>query len=118
MKPGMNVSKKLNYSSKIAENIVTERAHRIKKKGNGANPEKPRTIVGRFLDYKDKTNILKNAKKLKGKNIFINADFSHVTMELRKGLWEKVKKHRDKCKTAYLHYRTAVVKQRNNQGLS
>ena len=76
----------------IAENIVIERAHRIKKKGNSDNPGKPRTIVFRFLNYKDKTNILKNAKKLKGKNIFINEDFSHETMELRKELWEKVKK--------------------------
>ena len=74
----------------IAENIVIERAHRIKKK---ENPGRPRTIVCRFLNYKDKTNILKNAKKLKGKNIFINEDFSHETMELCKELWEKVKKN-------------------------
>ena len=71
----------------IAENIVIERAHRIKKKENSENPGRPRTIVCRFLNYKDKTNILKNAK---GKNIFINEDFSHETMELR----EKAKKHR------------------------
>ena len=102
----------------IAENIVIERAHRIKKKGNSDNPGKPRTIVCRFLNYKDKTNILKNAKKLKSKNIFINEDFSHETMELRKELWEKVKKHRDEGKIACLHYRTVVVKRRNNQGLS
>ena len=63
-------------------------------------------------------NILKNAKKLKGKNIFVNEDFSHETMELRKELWEKVKKHREECNIAYLHYRTIVVKRRNNQGLS
>ena len=102
----------------IAENIVIERAHRIKEKGNSDNPGKPRTIVSRFLNYKDKTNILKNAKKLKGKNIFINEDFSHETMELRKELWEKVKKHSDEGKIAYLHYRNVVVKRRNNQGLS
>ena len=101
----------------IAENILIERAQRIKKKGNSDNPGKPRTIVCRFLDYKDKTNILKNAKKLKGKNIFINEDFSHETMELRKELWEKVKKHRDEGKIAYLQYRTVVVKRRNNQAL-
>ena len=76
----------------IAENIVIERAHRIKKKGNSGNPGKPRTIECRFLNYQDKTNIL---KKLKGKNIFINEDFSHETMELRKELWEKVKKRRN-----------------------
>ena len=82
------------------------------------NKEKKRTvkIVCRFLNYKDKTNILRNVKKLKGKNIFINEDFSHETMELRKELWEKVKKTQGKI--AYLYYRTIVVKRRNNQGLS
>ena len=89
-----------------------------KKKGNSHNPGKSRTIVCRFLNYNDWTNILKNAKKFKGKNIFINEDFFHKTMELRKELWEKVKKHRNEGKIAYLHYRTVVVKRRDNQGLS
>ena len=35
----------------IAENIVIERVHRIKKKENCENPGKPRTIVCRFLNY-------------------------------------------------------------------
>ena len=33
-----------------------------------------------FLNYKGKVNILKNVKKLKGKNIFINEYFSKETM--------------------------------------
>ena len=90
----------------------------MKKKGNSENPGKRRTIVCRFLNYKDKTNILRNAKKLKDKNIFVNEDFSHETMDLRKELWGKVKKHRDEGKIAYLHYRTVFVKLKNNQGLS
>ena len=45
-----------------------------------------------LIPYQDKTNILKNAKKLKGKNIFINEAFSHEIMQLRKELW-KSKKH-------------------------
>ena len=36
-------------------------------------------------------------------------------MELRKELWERVKKHREKGKITYLHYRTIVFKRRNNQ---
>ena len=61
-----------------------------KEKERSENPGKPRTIVCRFRNYKDKTNILKNAKKLKSKSIFISEDFSRETMELRKELWEKV----------------------------
>ena len=80
----------VKYKLGIAENVVIERVRQIKKKGNSKNPGKPRTIACQFLKYKDKTNILKNAKKLKDKNLFINEDYSHETMELRQERWEKV----------------------------
>ena len=65
----------------IAENIVIEQAYRIKKKGNSDDPGKPRTIVCGFLNYKDKTNILKNAKKVKtflSMKIFLMKLWSYV----------------------------------------
>ena len=103
----------------IAKNILIERAHQIMEKGNSGNSGKPRTIVCRFLHYKGETKILKNVKRLKGKTIFICEGFSHETMDLHKVLWEKLKKkHREKVKIAYLHYKTGVVKRRNNQGLT
>ena len=70
------------------------------------------------FNQKDKTNILKNAKKLKGKNVFINDDFAHEIMELCTELWEKAKKHGDEGKTAYLNYKVVATKRRDNQGLS
>ena len=39
-----------------------------------------RTIVCRILNYQDKVKILRNAKKLKDKNIFINHDFCQATL--------------------------------------
>ena len=92
----------------IDENNVIEQAHQIKKKRNSENPGKHIIIVRQFFNYKNKANIFKNIKNLEGKNIFINEDFSHENMELRKALWEKVKKQWDK----------GVVKRRNNQSLS
>ena len=59
---------------------------------------------------------MKNAKKLPDKKILINENFSHETMELHKELWEKLKKHRDEGKIAYLHYRTVAVNRGNSQG--
>ena len=64
MKPGMNASKEFNR--KLAK-LGIERAHRIKKKGYSENPGKSRTIDS--LNTKDKTDTLKNAKKLKDENI-------------------------------------------------
>ena len=58
----------------IEEEVVTERAHRMKKDKN-KKTNRPRTIICRILNYKDKVKIPKNAKKLKRKNIFINEDF-------------------------------------------
>ena len=46
--------------------------------------------------------------KLKGKNIFINEDFFHENMKLRKELWGKKKKKKTEI---------SVVKRRNNQDL-
>ena len=102
MKLGMRYSSQVQSLIKgklrITDNIVIERAHQKKKNGNSENPKKPRTVVCRFL--KEKTNILKNAKQLKGIKIFISKHFSHETMGLRKELWEKVKKNRDEGKIA------------------
>ena len=67
------------------------------KKGNT-----PRTIVCRILNYKDKVKILRNAKKLKGKNIVINEDFYQSTLDHRKELWKEVKCLREEGKIVYL----------------
>ena len=55
----------------IEDKIIIERAHRAKEPKN-----QPRTIICRLLNFKDKENILKNCRKLKGTNIFVNDNFS------------------------------------------
>ena len=77
-------------SLSIEEEVVIERAHRVKTdKSKKGNP--PRTIVCRILNYKDKVKILRNAKKRKGKIIFINEDFYQATLDRCKELWKEVK---------------------------
>ena len=53
---------------------------------------------------------MKNAKKLKNTNIFIDEDFSPESMEYQKQLWEEVKELRTKGNIAYLNYRSVVYK--------
>ncbi|XP_065643037.1 uncharacterized protein LOC136074628 [Hydra vulgaris] len=55
----------------INEPITIERAHRVGKFEN-----KPRTIICKLLNWQEKENVLARARNLKGKNIFINEDFS------------------------------------------
>ena len=92
----------------IEEEVVTERTHRVKtdksKKGNTS-----KTIVCTILNYVDKVKILRNAKKLKGKNIFINEDFCQATLDHRKELWKEVKRLKEEGKIAYHQYRFTVV---------
>ena len=69
------------------ENVETERVHRAGRKSRN----KPRTIVCKLLQFKDKQNILRKAKLLKGTNIFINEDYYQDTVKYRNKLWEYVK---------------------------
>ena len=80
----------------IDERIEIDRAHRV----GYINPNKPRTIVLRCLRYKQKEEIKRCAKKLKGTGIYINDDFSRETLELRKELFQKAKYWRTQGKGA------------------
>ena len=73
------------------KNIDIDRAHQSKRK---TSSNKPKTIVCKLWSYKQKKEVFKNAKKLKGSNIFINEDFCFETMQHRKELWEEVKRLR------------------------
>ena len=87
----------------LQRQINIERAHRTGKAQTGEE-SKPRTIVLKMLDYREKILILKNAHKLKGTGIYINEDFSRETTEIRKRLWNDVIKLRDQGKYAVLRY--------------
>ena len=66
----------------IEGNIKIDRCHCFGK----CRGSRLRTIVCRFLRFKDKQKILKNVKKLKDIGIFICEDFCSDTMELGKPL--------------------------------
>ena len=86
------------------ENVEIERAHRAGRK----NINNTRTTVCKLLRFKDKQNILRKAKRLKGTNIFINEDYYQDTVKYRKELWEKVKVLRSQGKIGYLNCRNIV----------
>ncbi|XP_065678939.1 uncharacterized protein LOC136093679 [Hydra vulgaris] len=77
--------------------------------------QKLQTIFNEQLQLKkyNKELILKNAKKLKGKGIFINEDFSEETNKIRRNLIEKIKIARNSGKYAVLAYDKLIVKDLN-----
>ena len=100
----------------IEDKIIIEKAHRAKKKQITAKKNQTRTIICRLLNFKDKVNILKNCRKLKGTNIFVHEDFSQETLEHRRELWKEVKRLREEeDKIAYLNYRSIVVRSKNTE---
>jgi len=87
------VRKLFRESLGIKHNIEIERAHRTGRRTPG---NKQRTIVMKVLRYKDKLEVLKEARKLKNSKIWINEDFSKVTAEIRKNLMSEIKRRRMK----------------------
>lgn len=61
-----------------------------------------RPVILFLQDYNEKQAILKNANKLKGSNIFISNDYSRLTLQRRKLLWESAKADKDNGKNVYL----------------
>ena len=78
--------KKLIKEKLRIENIETERAHRIGKEERD-DPSQKRTIIAKFLNYKD---------KLWEERLYINEDISEETMEIRKELFKQTEKLRKK----------------------
>ena len=78
--------------------------HHVGRKSN----DKERAIAVQFSLYKDKINILRNCKKLKGTKISILEDFFQETMQNRKEKWKEVLANRKQGKILYLQYRSVI----------
>lgn len=86
--------------------VETEQAHRTGKyTANG----RPRPVIVKLLCYKDKEEILKQAKKLKGTNFFINEDFSERVRQRRKELLPQLGEAHKQGNFAFLKYDQLIV---------
>ena len=63
--------------------------------------------------YKNKSDILRNYKKLKGINFSLFEDFSKETSRITKEEWKKVLKNQKDGKIFYLQYKTVICKEQN-----
>ncbi|KAK4309380.1 hypothetical protein Pmani_018985 [Petrolisthes manimaculis] len=77
-----NTVKKLLQDKLQLPSMQIERAHRTGQASHVTG--RPRTIVARFERYGDREAVFRNAKKLRGTNIFINDDLCPASLELRK----------------------------------
>ena len=73
--------------------------------------DQKRQIVVQFNSYKNKLDILRNCKKLKGTNFSVFEDFSKETASIRKEKWKEVLKNQKDGKISYLQYKTVICKE-------
>ncbi|XP_065672183.1 uncharacterized protein LOC136090007 [Hydra vulgaris] len=94
----------------IKNNIAIERAHRTGKKHESG--KRKRTIVVKFLNYKDREIVLNEYKKRKlwNEKIYINEDYSNYTIEKRQLLFTKAKEFRAEGKFAKVIYTKLVTR--------
>lgn len=90
----------------IDSKIEIERAHRTGERNN-----KNRSIIVKFLNYKDKVCILKNykEKQLWNNKKYVNEDFSERTQKRRKELFGQAKILRGQGKYAKVVYTKLIV---------
>ena len=88
------------------DEITIERVHRIGKKEEG----KRRTIIAKFLNYKQREKVLNKYKELKlwEDQIYINEDFSEYTVEKRRILFKRAKEIRERGEFAKVVYKRLV----------
>ena len=120
-------SEKVERIVKVKQKYFSERSQTLKtkllqkkpteqRKTKNSKKTQSRTIICRLLNFKDKKNLLKNCRKLKGSNIFVNEDFSQEVLEHRRKLWKEVKRLREEeDKIAYLNYGSVVVRSKNTE---
>ena len=68
-------------------------------------------MLVQFSFYKDKENIIRNCKKLKGTKISIFEDFSREAMQIRKEKWKEVLPNRKQGRISYIQYRSVTGKE-------
>ncbi|XP_050028961.2 uncharacterized protein [Dermacentor andersoni] len=85
---------------------TVERIHRI----GEAKPDKPRPIIMKFLDSREKDSVLKNCFKLKGTNVRVSQDYAKETAEIRRMLWESAASDRSKGTKVKLIYDKLKIK--------
>lgn len=92
----------------LKDDIVIERVHRVRSRNE--NSTRKRTIVAKFLNYKDRETIVSKYRDLKlwKEEVYINEDFSDSTMIIRKELFKKAKELRGAGKYAKVHYKTLI----------
>ena len=110
----VKVNSKEKFTEKLQmESLPTiERAHRTGKDKKPDGTPKPRTVVRKLYDWKEREAILQAARRIKPHGIHIYEDLAKETMAKRKALLPKLKRAKEEGKIAYFSYDKLIIKDR------
>ena len=90
---------------------ATERAHRTGEDKKPDGTPKPRTVVCKLYDWKEREAIFKAARRIKPHGIHIYEDLAEETMAKRREPLPKLKRPKED-KIAYFSYDKLIIKDR------
>ena len=88
---------------------MLERAHRVRPRREG----KPRPIVARFLRYSDREAVIRNGRKLRGTNIFVNEDLCAASQAIKSSQFPLLKQAGAQGKIAFFRHTKLIIRERN-----
>lgn len=102
----------LQQKLKLNSPIGIERAHRVGKPTDGTT--KPRTIVCKIKDWKQKDEIVKTARKIKPSGLLIFEDLASETRRKQKEQMPRLKAAKQQGKIAYFVLDKLIIKNKTN----
>ncbi|XP_050715616.1 uncharacterized protein LOC126998200 [Eriocheir sinensis] len=90
--------------------LVLERAHRVGVRRDA----RPRPIVARFSRYCDREAVMRNSKKLRGTNIFVNDDLCAASQAVKNAQMPLLKQARAQGKVAFFRHTKLIIKDKTS----
>ena len=100
---------KLKLARDIVDGFQLERAHRMGDNSSFGRAGRPRSIVAKFLRFKDREVVRQARSKLKGTGYFVNEEFPKEIADRRKDLLPKMRQAIRDGKRAWISYDTLYI---------
>ena len=98
---------KLNLAQELVDGFRLERVHRMG--DNSGRGGKPRSIVAKFLQFKDRETVRRARSHLKGTGFFVNEQFPKEIADRRRKLLPKMRQAIRDGKSAWISYDTLYI---------
>ena len=100
------IQRELKLPAEQVDTLKIERAHRT----GATTAQRDRTIVVKFSSFKERDAIIREARTVKPRGVYVNEDYSQRVITRRKELLPQMREARERGKVAYLSFDKLIVK--------